>query len=52
MATMLGNGELEMSTILFWQYLASIITVPCFLALYMYLISATFTGLESSGSTE
>lgn len=32
------NKEAEMSCILFWQYICSIVTLPCFMTLYLEII--------------
>lgn len=35
---LLQNGEDQVSYFLFWQYLASLVTLPAFLALYLQLL--------------
>lgn len=37
-ATMHGNHEEEMATLIFWQYMVAIVMLPVFVTLYMYLI--------------
>jgi predicted permease len=32
------NGEAEVSCLLFWQYMCCVVTLPCWLSLYLYLI--------------
>lgn len=39
MATMVGNGDKEMSVLLFWQYLFSIVAAPAWMVLYFWLLS-------------
>ena len=39
-ATMFGNHEAEMAALLFWQYMAAIVALPCLLAAYMHLLPA------------
>ena len=39
-ATMFGNHEREMAALLFWQYMAAIVALPCILSAYMYLLPA------------
>ncbi|WIA28085.1 hypothetical protein OEZ86_010668 [Tetradesmus obliquus] len=40
LATMLRNGEDQVSCYLFWQYLASLATLPAFMALYLQLLQS------------
>uniref|UniRef100_A0A383V5U6 Auxin efflux carrier n=1 Tax=Tetradesmus obliquus TaxID=3088 RepID=A0A383V5U6_TETOB len=40
LATMLRNGEDQVSCFLFWQYLASLATLPAFMALYLQLLQS------------
>ncbi|KAF6259145.1 auxin efflux carrier [Scenedesmus sp. NREL 46B-D3] len=40
LATMLQNGEDQVSCYLFWQYLASLVTLPAFMALYLQLLQS------------
>jgi len=37
-ATLHQNGVAEVTTVLFWQYLASIITVPCWMMFFLYYL--------------
>ena len=37
---MFGNHEAEMAALLFWQYMAAIVALPCLLAAYMHLLPA------------
>lgn len=32
-------GEAEMSSLLYWQYLASVLTLPAFIALFLRIIA-------------
>lgn len=38
MASMFGNGEQEISSLLFYQYMSCILTIPWCLCLYLYLM--------------
>lgn len=38
MATMVGNGDQEMSVLLFWQYLASIAAAPAWMVAYFWFL--------------
>lgn len=38
--TMFGNHEAEMAALLFWQYMAAIVALPCLLSAYMHLLPA------------
>jgi predicted permease len=42
LATLHGNREAEMGSLLFWEYLASIITVPAWLCLFLHLTETVF----------
>lgn len=35
------NQEAEMSCLLFWQYMCSVVTLPCWMLLYMHIIQQT-----------
>jgi hypothetical protein len=37
---LLQNGEDQVSCYLFWQYLASLVTLPAFMALYLQLLQS------------
>jgi predicted permease len=39
MATMLRNREDDMAAMLFWEYLASAITLPCLMALFLRIMT-------------
>ncbi|KAG1676228.1 hypothetical protein FOA52_006445 [Chlamydomonas sp. UWO 241] len=42
MSTVNGCCEAEVSTLLFWQYLACIVTIPPYLALYLWALSRAY----------
>ena len=45
---LLQNGEDQVSYLLFWQYLASLVTLPVCLALYLQLLQSGL--LHAAGS--
>lgn len=38
LAVLHNNREAEMATLLFWEYISSVITIPGFLFLFLYLV--------------
>ena len=38
------NKEAEVSALLFYQYLASVVTLPPYLSLYLYLVGKEYRG--------
>jgi predicted permease len=45
MAAVHQNKEAEVSALLFWQYFASIVTLPPYLTLFLYLVGKEYHGL-------
>lgn len=42
MAAVLDNGDVEMSVVLFWQYVLLVLVMPLFLSLFLVLLHAWF----------
>ena len=41
MTVLYKHGEAEMSTILFWQYLACVVTLPLFNMLFLRILASS-----------